>query len=136
MATPTYIAGTACIALGLNSFLRPVHEYPRFGLPLESSLPLDPSPTPASQPKGLVSPLIYIKALRESTYGLTLIALQYQGLERAVTTMLVIMSLAGLGDGFLVWKYGGDGLKMKALGHWATFVGLLGWAWWRAGSLV
>lgn len=43
--------------------------------------------------------------------------------------MLVIMSLAGLGDGFLVWQYG---LKTKALGHWATFVGLLGWAWWRA----
>ncbi|PCG98689.1 Protein of unknown function DUF4267 [Penicillium occitanis (nom. inval.)] len=128
MAIPTYIAGTACIVLGLNSFLRPAHEYPRFGLPLESSLPLDPSPTPGSQaqPKGLVSPLIYIKALRESTYGLALIALQHQGLEKAVTTMLVIMALAGLGDGFLVWKYGGDGLKTKALGHWATFVGLLG----------
>lgn len=129
MAIPTYIAGAACIALGLNSFLRPEHEYPRFGLPLESS-------TLPSQPKGLVSPLIHIKALRESTYGLALIALQYQGLEQAVITMLVIMSLAGLGDGFLVWQYGGDGLKMKALGHWATFVGLLGWAWWRASSLV
>lgn len=135
MAIPTYIAGTACVALGLNSFLRPVHEYPRFGLPLES-LPPDPSPTPASQPKGLVSPLIYIKALRESTYGLALIALQYQGLEQAVITMLGIMSLAALGDGFLVWQYGANGLKMKALGHWATFAALLGWAWWRASSLV
>lgn len=39
--------------------------------------------------------------------------------------MLVIISLTRLSDGFLVWQYGGNGLKMKAIDHWAIFVGLL-----------
>ncbi|OKL62559.1 hypothetical protein UA08_02946 [Talaromyces atroroseus] len=127
VATSIYIAGTLCLALGLNSFLRPTHEYPRFGLPLETQTG---TPSPSSKTNGSISPLVYIKAIRETTYGLALIVLQYQGQEQAVTSLLAVLSLAGLGDGFVVWNYGQ--LKTKALGHWVAFVGFLGWAWWRA----
>jgi hypothetical protein len=124
-----------CLALGINTFLRPSHEYPRFGLPLELSASLQGRDNRhENDPKGTISPLIYLKGIRESTYGLALIVLQYQGYNEAVTSLLAVLSLAGLGDGFIVWKYGGDRLRMKALGHWVTFVGLAGWSWWRATS--
>ncbi|THC91488.1 hypothetical protein EYZ11_009045 [Aspergillus tanneri] len=56
---------------------------------------------------------------------------QYQGQETAVTTIATICAFVGLGDGFVVWKYGGEQLKMKALGHWVAFFGFGGWALWR-----
>lgn len=132
MAAPTYIVGTLCVALGLNCFLRPFNEYPRFGLPLEAS---PATSTANSKPSGSISPLVYLKGIREASYGLALMVLQYQGQEQAVTSVLAIMSLAGLVDGFVVWNHGGE-LKTKAVGHWASFVGLLGWAWWRTTSSI
>ncbi|KAA8642904.1 DUF4267 domain-containing protein [Aspergillus tanneri] len=110
-------------------FCRPSHEYQRFGLPYESSGGTS-SPRKASRP-GAVSPLIHLKGIRETSYGIALIALQYQGQETAVTTIATICAFVGLGDGFVVWKYGGEQLKMKALGHWVAFFGFGGWALWR-----
>lgn len=133
---PTYIVGAACLALGIHCFLRPRQEYPRFGLPLEAST-TDPIPNNSRHDKilqklGSISPLIYLKGIRESTYGLALIVLQRQNQDVAITSLLAVVSLAGLGDGFIVWNYGGDQFRMKALGHWITFVAFAGWSWWRA----
>jgi hypothetical protein len=144
---PAYCIGTLCLALGVNGLFRPEAEYPRFGLPLEppaltnttttassgrsASAHPSPSPRPTGASTGTVSPLIYLKSIREITYGLALVALQYQGEERAITTLAAMISLAGLGDGFVVWNFGGE-RKGTALNHWGTFVGLLGWAAWRS----
>ncbi|KAL3440068.1 hypothetical protein BJX65DRAFT_291208 [Aspergillus insuetus] len=142
---PTYCIGTLCLALGVNGLFRPEAEYPRFGLPLEQpastnttttasssrSTSTRPSPSPTGNSTGTVSPLIYLKSIREITYGLALVALQYEGEERAITTLAAVISLAGLGDGFVVWNFGGE-RKGTALNHWGTFVGLLGWAAWRS----
>jgi Domain of unknown function (DUF4267) len=138
MAPPAYMLGAMCITLGLHSFLCPFAEYPRFGLPLEAS-PTPPTPTsipapnykPEPTPNSTISPLIYLKSIRETTYGMAMIALQYQGQEQALTTMIAIISLAGLVDGFVVFNYGRD-MRIKALGHWAFFFGFSWWAWWRA----
>ncbi|KAL4935596.1 hypothetical protein BDV06DRAFT_206705, partial [Aspergillus oleicola] len=132
---PTYLIGALCLALGISGFIRPETEYPRFGLPLEPPASTTPStPTTSTnnieRERGTVSPLIYIKSIREITYGLALIFLQYQGQEKAITTLAGIFSLAGLGDGFVVWIFGGEE-KWTAFNHWGTFVGLLGWAVWR-----
>lgn len=130
---PAYILGAACIALGLHCFISPRAEYGRFGLPLESPLP---GPGRSDQrrlhPASSASPLVYLKGIREITYGLALIALQYQGNNAGVTIVSAILSLAGLGDGVVVWLYGGSGLRNKAFGHWATFVGFTSWAAWRS----
>lgn len=130
---PAYVIGVACLGLGIHSFFRPAHEYPRFGLPLEPASLTSRQQTDDKTLKqsGSVSPLIYIKAIRESTYGLALIALQYHEQDLGVTAMLAVLSLAGLGDGLIVWNYGGDQLRTKAFGHWITFVGLGGWSLWR-----
>ncbi|KAJ0418186.1 hypothetical protein BJY00DRAFT_288404 [Aspergillus carlsbadensis] len=144
-SVPTYCIGTLCLALGVNGLFRPEAEYPRFGLPLEPPAPAPASttatasnpgrgtstrPSPTENSVGTVSPLIYLKSIREITYGLALVALQYQGEERAITTLAAVISLAGLGDGFVVWAFGGE-RKKTALNHWGTFVALLGWAVWR-----
>lgn len=72
-----------------------------------------------------------LKGIREVTYGLALIGLQYAEQSDAITILAAVLSLAGLGDGFVVWAYGGEKLKKKAFGHWIAFVGFAGWAWWR-----
>ncbi|KAI2769392.1 hypothetical protein F4815DRAFT_450743 [Daldinia loculata] len=77
------------------------------------------------------SPVLHLKGIRETTYGLALGALQYHGYDDAVTIMTGVMSLAGLGDGIVVWLYGGDEARREAFGHWGAFATLAGWSLWR-----
>lgn len=130
---PSYLLGTLCLALGLNSILRPSNEYPRFGIPFETSTsrkPSKPSSTNSAS-ADCISPLIHLKGIRETSYGLALIALQYQGQEVAVTTIAAICAFAGLGDSLVVWKYGNEEYRSKAMGHLLAFLGFGGWAIWR-----
>ncbi|KAI0164395.1 hypothetical protein GGR52DRAFT_575744 [Hypoxylon sp. FL1284] len=83
---------------------------------------------------GSASPLIYLKGIREVTYGVALVALQYLGQEQAVTVMAGVMSLAGLGDGVIVRLCGGPEFRGMAFGHWGAGIGLVAWAWCRASS--
>ncbi|KAI0844671.1 hypothetical protein F5Y00DRAFT_266300 [Daldinia vernicosa] len=122
-----YVIGAGSVFLGIHCFLRPEVEYRRFGLPLE----------PAHRQKHntgdeeYASPVIHLKGIRETTYGLALGALQYHGYDGAVTIMTAVMSLAGLGDGIVVWLYGGDEARGKAFGHWGAFAALAGLFLWR-----
>lgn len=126
---PAYAFGTAFFGLSLSALLAPRNEYRRFGLPLES-------PAAASGALGgdgdggFASPLIYLKAIRELTYGAALVALQYQGHEAAVTTLVAVLSLAALGDGCVIWAHGRE-VRGKAFGHWVPGAGFLVWALWR-----
>ncbi|CAM1507155.1 Fc.00g067960.m01.CDS01 [Cosmosporella sp. VM-42] len=124
---PAYVLGVGSILLGLHAYISPTSEYPRFGLPLEHSA--------NTGDEGYASPLMYLKAIREATYGLALVALQYQGYDGAVTTLAAVLSLAGLGDGFVVWNFGGEELRVKAWGHWAPFVVFVIWAKARVGMV-
>lgn len=133
-----YAIGAVGIGLGLHACLRPRQEYPRFGLRLESAQPPHPrekasiaTPEKSNPDAGSVSPLIYLKAIRESSYGLALIGLQLQDNAAGVTTVAACVALAALGDGFVVWYHGGREARRKAWGHWAAFVGLAGWTGWR-----
>ncbi|AEO65427.1 209bdfa5-259c-4b39-a08a-250c054e816a [Thermothielavioides terrestris] len=114
---PAYLAAALCCALGLHSFLRPAAEHPRFGLPLPAG--------------GRPSPLIHLKGIRETSYGLALFALQYRGFDGAVTAMAGILGLVALADGVVVWNFGGA-LRGKAFGHWSAGVLFGAWALWRA----
>ncbi|KAH8899832.1 hypothetical protein GQ53DRAFT_202917 [Thozetella sp. PMI_491] len=126
---PTYAVGGLSLGLALHGLIFPRAEYRRFGLPLERP---KGAPVKGQEPEGIVSPLIQLKGLRELAFGLSLIALQYQGNDAAVTTVLAVISTSGLGDGIIVWAYGGDEFRSKVFGHWGAFVVLLGWACWRA----
>lgn len=112
----------------------PREEYGHVGLPLESTTAVV-SPSVAAQQSGSLdgyaSPLIYFKAIREMSYGATLMALQWHGNEAAVTIFAAILSVVRLGDGLVVWLYGGDKLRYRAAGHWITGVGFVGWVAWR-----
>ncbi|KAI1841863.1 hypothetical protein JX266_011941 [Neoarthrinium moseri] len=104
----SYMAGAAAITIGLNAIANPRDECECFGLPLEQRKLLttvsDGSTTPV---RGIAfSPPMYLKGTRELTYGLGLITLQYQRNEDAVTTFLLLLSLAGLGDGIVVSRQG------------------------------
>lgn len=103
----------------------PRSEYGHVGLRLEGG---------SNKPEedgGSVSPLMLFKGIRELTIGATLIALQLQGDEDAVTTFAAILSLTRLADGLVVWKHGGKELKSRAWGHWITAAGFVGWVGWR-----
>lgn len=119
---PAYVLGTACIGRGLMAILSPRSEYAHVGLPLE------PGAGPGS---GFASPLMYFKGIREVAFGLTLVALQRQAADEAVTTVAAVLSLARFGDGLVVWLHGGEELGWKALGHWITGAGFVGWVVWR-----
>ncbi|KAI0382811.1 hypothetical protein F5Y04DRAFT_44130 [Hypomontagnella monticulosa] len=126
---PAYVLGTACLGRGLMALVSPREEYGHVGLPLESQVTTVPTPpSPDSSPiNGSASPLMYFKGIREISYGATLVALQFQENESAVTTVAAILSLVRLGDGLVVWLWGGDKLRYRAMGHWITGVGFLGW---------
>ncbi|KAL2833782.1 hypothetical protein BDW59DRAFT_156584 [Aspergillus cavernicola] len=116
---PAYTLGTLCLALGINGLFRPAAEYPRFGLPLKGtsiSISTTTVTRAGSEARGI----------REATYGIALIVLQYQGQEMAITTLAAVISLAGLGDGTVVWNYGGKGLRKQAFNRYSTFVAFLG----------
>ncbi len=134
---PSYVLGAGCFALTLHGLASPKAEYGRFGLPLErpKPRPVSSSTAQSSSPgddDGIVSPLIHLKGLREFAVSISIIALQYQGNESVVTTILAVTSILGLGDGIIVWVYGGKGRQNKVWGHWSAFIGLLSWAWWRS----
>ncbi|KAF3771345.1 hypothetical protein M406DRAFT_30348, partial [Cryphonectria parasitica EP155] len=125
-----YLIGAASIGLGLHAIFRPREEYARFGLPLphasarrgppdttKNPSPLDEQRNIARPDKkeeeeeeeeeGDVSPLMYIKGIRDITYGLALVGLQYEGHSAAGVTLVAgVMALAGLGDGIVVWCSG------------------------------
>ncbi|KAM5354454.1 hypothetical protein ACJ41O_001103 [Fusarium nematophilum] len=126
---PSYLLGSACLARGLMALSSPRKEYAHVGLPLES-----PPPTAhqhgSDGTNGVASPLMYFKGLREISYGLTLVALQRQGNEAGVTTFAAVLSLVRLGDGLVVWLKGEE-LRWRAVGHWVTGVGFVGWVIWR-----
>lgn len=154
----SYVLGAASVGLGLHAFFRPRQEYARFGLPLEASPPTTTTTTttathPGQTAKdtiggaqaknknnndrltgedGSASPLIYLKGVREVTYGVAFIALQLQDNAAGITTMAGVMALAAVGDGFLVMFHGGKDETKKAWGHWGAAVGLGSWAAWRA----
>ncbi|ROV88663.1 hypothetical protein VMCG_10332 [Cytospora schulzeri] len=182
----SYVLGAGSVGLGLHAFFRPRQEQTRFGLPLEppsstssSTFSSTTHPGPAASDTtgaqanknnnsknssssltgedGTASPLIYLKGVREITYGVALIALQYQGNVAGVTTFAGVVALAAVGDGLVVWFQGGgageegrpegpegpeesagssgsgnDKRKKKAWGHWGAAVGLGSWAAWRA----
>lgn len=128
----TYFVGFGSLGLALHAFLRPREEYPRFGLPLEPGRN-DKAELAAGVPTSSpVSPFIHVKGLRELSYGLILIALQYQGNVAGITTVLGVTALVAVGDGLVVWFHGGKETRHKAAGHWVGSIGLGSWAAWRA----
>ena len=127
---PAYVLGTACCGRGLMGALSPRSEYGHVGLRLEGGAG---ATSITDGGGGVASPLMYFKAIREVSYGAALVALQYQGHEAALTTLVGILSAVRLADGTVVWWHGGELLRWRALGHWITGVGFLGWFVWRRG---
>ncbi|RFU25794.1 hypothetical protein B7463_g10547, partial [Scytalidium lignicola] len=131
---PAYIFGGAFTGLGLLSFVAPKADYEIFGLPLESSPPGSSSAdkkTTAVPADGIVSPMVYAKGLRNLCFGLTYFALQYKGLDEAVTIFSEVLCVAALGDGLIVWLCAGEKLKSKAFSHWGGMVPFVSWLGWR-----
>jgi hypothetical protein len=150
-SAPSYIIGTLLFGIAASALFTPRAEYPRFGLPLEKlPTPLSASSSSITKPshsssivntistttEGAISPLIYLKSIREASYGLILVLLEAQGNAAGVTTFLIVFALVALGDGVLVWFYGGDELRYRVWGHWGAAVGLGAWAWWRIGMAI
>lgn len=130
-----YVVGLGFHAVGLHALLRPRQEYARLGLPFDSAQPHQKDLQGAyisEQSPGAVSPLIYIKAIRDVSYGLALVGLQYQGNAAGVTTVTAVVALAALGDGLVVWFRGERVERWKAMEHWVGSLGLGSWAAWRA----
>ncbi|KAI0129905.1 hypothetical protein BJ170DRAFT_593447 [Xylariales sp. AK1849] len=82
-----------------------------------------------SNAKALRAATAKLEGIRAVTYGLALVALQAQGNEAGITTMVAVFPLAGLIDGIVAWRNGGE-LRSNVWGHIATFVGLAGWSAW------
>ncbi|KAI1384741.1 uncharacterized protein F4822DRAFT_416113 [Hypoxylon trugodes] len=123
----SYVLGAACFGRGLMALIWPEEDYAHVGLPLES----EATPPYDGPSLGFVSPLMYFKGIREMSYGATLIALQWGGNQRDITTFATILSFVRFGDGLVVWLKGGEKLRYRASGHWITGAGFLWWVLWR-----
>ncbi|KAK6953485.1 hypothetical protein Daesc_005790 [Daldinia eschscholtzii] len=124
----SYILGTACFARGLMAIFSPEAEYNNVGLPSDIDTEDPPLKNQHDESSTIfTSPLMYFQGIREMSYGLTLVALEWQGNATAVTTFAAVLSLVRFGDGLVVWFNGGDKLKYKAIGHWVTGLSFLGW---------
>ncbi|KAF7551411.1 hypothetical protein G7Z17_g5012 [Cylindrodendrum hubeiense] len=129
---PAYVLGAACFGRGVMAVFSPREEYSHVGLPLESHAAASlPEAVDGESISGSTSPLMYFKGIREVSYGLTMMALQRQGHEDALSTVAAILTLVRFGDGLVVWLYGGEKLRFRAWGHWITAAGFFGWATWR-----
>lgn len=102
---PAYLLGVPLVFVGLSALRKPVPAHEMFGVP-------------STVPKDGVSPFLYAKALRDVALGLACLGLQYQGNDSAVTAIMAVSVMVGIGDGCIVWSSGGDGLRHKAWGHW------------------
>lgn len=113
---PAYVFGTIFTGIGALSLFAPETDYAVFGLPLEPPSPTKPTST------GSVSPFVYAKGARDLAFGLTYFALQYRGLEEAVTVFSAVLTVVALLDGVVVANYGGPQYKGKAWGHWGGLI--------------
>lgn len=129
----SYALGATCALRGVMAITSPRDEYAHMGLPLEPKAPTNTPPTMTKEKndsEGSASPLVYLKGLREVSYGLTFMAFQQQGHVEAITVFAAIVSLVRFGDGLVVWLKGGKE-RYRAWGHWIPGFGCLGWAIWR-----
>ncbi|CAK7233964.1 hypothetical protein SCUCBS95973_008774 [Sporothrix curviconia] len=125
---PSYAFGTMFTGIGFLTLIAPAVDYAVFGVPLEPPA----SASPADKGKGTVSPMAYAKGARDFAFGLTYYALQYYGLDQAITVFSAVLCFVALADGAIVYTYGGPELRSKAFGHWGGFVGFAAWVAWRA----
>jgi hypothetical protein len=116
---PAYIVGVPLVFTGLFALRDPLAAHTLFGVPSPSS-----SPSPTANNNN-ISPFVYAKAVRDMALGLTCLGLHLQGNETGVTAILAAAVFTGLGDGWIVWCFGGEELRGKAWGHWAPTVVLM-----------
>lgn len=142
---PSYVLAAGSLALGVHCFVNPRGEAARFGLLVPEN---EDGTTPQDQQRrrqqqqqqkhvgeSLLLPLVCLKGTREVSYGLLLAGLEYvggAGGSGGVTVLAAVLSLNGLVDGLVVWRYG---LRDKAFGHGFAGVALAAWAWWRTAAI-
>ncbi|KAL4863602.1 hypothetical protein BDV12DRAFT_177297 [Aspergillus spectabilis] len=95
-------------------WIKPTTQYEEFGLPLEQPQSAT-SPTSNQAPsteqqqdhqQGFISPLIYIKGIRDFCYGVILLALRDSSDPKPLTILIGVGALMSLGDAFVVWRFG------------------------------
>ncbi|KAL5042151.1 hypothetical protein BDW71DRAFT_190599 [Aspergillus fruticulosus] len=114
--------GTALILRGVRCFIQPGSQYYEFGIPREGSDNRQP------HSGGSISPLIYVKGIRELGYGVALVNLQRLHDEGGLRVLLWIGALMSLADGGVVLVFGRRNYQMVAF-H-LLFAVYLGAAWW------
>ncbi|KJR90030.1 uncharacterized protein SPSK_06728 [Sporothrix schenckii 1099-18] len=130
---PSYVIGTMFLGIGVLSLVAPEADYAVFGLPLEGQAKAKTDGAAASSTTGTASPMVLAKGARDLAFGLTYVALQYRGLDEAITVFSAVLCIVALSDGAIVWQYGGPALKSKAWSHWGGLVAFAAWVAWRAG---
>jgi len=134
---PAYVLGVPLVVVGLYGLRKPLAAHDLFGVPSPVGTS-EPSPDKthpaASAPRATVSPFVYAKSVRDLTLGAITLGLQYQGNDRAVTTVVGACCLTALADGAIVWWFGGEKYRAKAWGHWLPTVLVL--APWTAVRLL
>lgn len=126
---PIYLLGTAFLGLGVSGLAQPESQYPTFGIPLPALPPTPPDVATDEQTdrRAAASPFVKAKSIRDLSYGLFLISLQFQGQNKAVNTLLANMVIVGAVDGAIVWVFGGADRGEKAWGHWGGSIALAAW---------
>lgn len=88
-----------CIIRGIRSIITPGNQYYEFGVPREGS------DDPVSK-EGTVSPLMYVKGIREIGYGVSMEVVGRLHDPRGVTGMLAVGAVMSVGDAVVVAVFG------------------------------
>lgn len=88
-----------CIIRGIRNIITPGNQYFEFGVPREGS------DDPVSR-EGTVSPLMYVKGIREIGYGVSMEVVGRLHDPRGVTGMLAVGAAMSVGDAVVVAVFG------------------------------
>ncbi|KAL4994497.1 hypothetical protein BDV10DRAFT_188937 [Aspergillus recurvatus] len=114
--------GSLLIVRGIRTFIHPGGQYYELGVPREGS------DNPRAHGAGGISPLIYVKGIRELGYGAALLTLQRLHDTAGLRVLLLIGALMSLADAGVVLVFGRGNYQMVAF-H-LLFAVYLGAAWW------
>jgi hypothetical protein len=153
---PSYIIGGTGIIVGLWALLAPAAAAEQHGIPASTSHPkpasLSPSTTASATSSDKIhsaaqsvsttsaatsvepappSPYVGVTAFRDIAFGLAFIGMQMQDNVDGVSTLIAARGVQEVLDGMLIWRIGGETVRLKALGHLVGGVVMARWAWWR-----
>ncbi|KAL4913608.1 hypothetical protein BDW62DRAFT_205378 [Aspergillus aurantiobrunneus] len=100
------LIATTSLSRGIRCVFQPGSQYYEFGIPREGST------DPLSRTEGAISPLIYVRGIREIGYSLSVYRVWILGNAQALTVLIGVAAFMSAGDMLVVLIFGRNNKQM------------------------